>query len=353
MEGIRALAPGDLHAAARLIERTLPSHAAGAGDVAGFLDRTLMRPPWHDPESPSLVYERANGEIAGLIGVASRRLRLDGEPIRAVYCAHLSLADARRDGWIGGLLLLNVLRGPQALSVTDTANVPVRTIWDSLRGRADELRSIGWIQPLRIATTAAVFAPEVMPAPGWLLEAAKPIARAADGVLRSRRRRLAAGPPGVEWRDASAAEISEAASAVLDGYRLTPCYDADYLASLLASMRAELGERIRARIVRRDGSPIGWYVCRRDPEGVLQVLELVAARGEGGAVLGALVADAARAGSTAVKGRLDPLLLETVAAAGCAYHVSHRVLVHARSAEMMALATSSQALLTRVAGEWW
>src|SRR5919202_1469489 len=98
---IRAFEPDDLGAVAALLRAHLPN--APAADLERFLAATLLEDPWADPELPSLVAEQ-EGAIVGFIARQPRRMELDGEPLRAVCCSHLTVAPEHRAGALAARL---------------------------------------------------------------------------------------------------------------------------------------------------------------------------------------------------------------------------------------------------------
>src|SRR4051812_50177227 len=90
---IRPFERGDLGGVAALLRAHLVP--APATDLERFLTATLLEDPWADPELPSLVAEQA-GAVVGFIARQPRRLELDGEPLAAAVCSHLTVAPAHR-----------------------------------------------------------------------------------------------------------------------------------------------------------------------------------------------------------------------------------------------------------------
>src|SRR3954464_5691726 len=92
---IRPLARDDLPAFGALLSAHLA--VPPARDLERFLAATLFGDPWADPGLPSLVAED-RGAIAGFIARRPRQLELDGEPLQAVCCSHLTVAPEHRAG---------------------------------------------------------------------------------------------------------------------------------------------------------------------------------------------------------------------------------------------------------------
>src|SRR3954462_12807020 len=123
---IRPLARDDVPDVAALLRAHMP--APPARDLVRFLEATVFEDPWADPELPSLVAEHG-GALAGLIARQPRRLELDGEPLYAACCSHLTVAPEHRTGALAARLARMALDGPQRLTYSDAASDLVVRLW--------------------------------------------------------------------------------------------------------------------------------------------------------------------------------------------------------------------------------
>src|SRR3954452_13172150 len=143
---IRPLARDDLPAVGALVSARLAPPPAR--DLERFLAATLFEDPWADPELPSLVAEQ-DGAVAGFVARQPRRLELDGEPLQAVCCSHLTVAPEHRAGALAARLARAALDGPQRLTYSDAASDLVVRLWRVLGGDVDNARSSDWVIALR------------------------------------------------------------------------------------------------------------------------------------------------------------------------------------------------------------
>src|SRR3954451_1197182 len=207
---IRPFGREDLTAVAGLLGAHLPNRPAA--DLAGFLRATLLDDPWADPELPSLVAEH-DGRIVGFIARQPRRMELDGEPLPAVCCSHLTVAPGERAAGLAPRLARACLDGPQRLTVSDSAGDVVVRLWRVLGGDVDTARACEWMLVLRPARYAA-----------RLIRA--PVGEVPLHALwqRTLRRSLAA-EPGVRSEPAGAPELAEQLAAFTERLRLRPAAD--------------------------------------------------------------------------------------------------------------------------------
>jgi hypothetical protein len=344
---VRPLERADLVEVSRLFARALAPTRSGDAQQAAWFARTLLDHPWADPEIPSLVCEAPDGRIVGFIGAATRRMRVAGRPVRAAWAAHLSTDPELASGAPGGLLLRRFLAGPQDLSVGDTASVRVREMWEAAGGATDDAASIAWFAPFRRVRAGLSLTGGLGP---WGRRLA-PLASAA------RRLPVRVGEPalpdGLRCERLTPAAMVGALPDLAADRALVADYDEAYLTWLLAAAAEEPPGGVTARMVLRGDRPVGWYVLRPVRGGMTTVLEVQARDRDMDDVVGAMFADARAAGAAGIRGRLDPGMLEPVAARGSLFHPVYRVIVHSRDPDVLQAVHGRRAALSRLLGEWW
>jgi hypothetical protein len=346
---IRPFAADDLLAVAALL-RSEFGHPPAA-DLERFLRATLLEDPWADPELPSLVAVQ-DGAVVGFIARQPRRLELDGAPLRAAICSHLSVAPAHRGSALAMRLARACLRGPQRLTYSDSGGDVVVRMWRLLGGDVDGARACEWMIALRPGRWAVLLAREVLRG-GGLGPAVMPVANVPLHVLwRRTRRRALDRDPQVSSQRADGALLAEHLPALEPGARLRPVADAAHLSHTLATLAAT-GRRIEARMVRRAGRPIGAWVCVAGSGGVAQVLLLAARERESAAVLGDLATTAHGWGAAVLAGRLEPHMRDAVRARGPALGLPRLPLVHTRDDAVRAALAAGASLLPKLETEWW
>ena len=147
---IRPLEVDDLPLVARLWD-IVEHEGSGRTDaklLVEFLQETLLASPWFDPEIPSLVATDGS-EIVGFIGSNVRRMRFDGRPVRMACSAHLLAHPSVVAQAVGARLLYTYLDGPQDLTVTDSANEPMRKLWRGSAERPCTSGCVSFVQLLR------------------------------------------------------------------------------------------------------------------------------------------------------------------------------------------------------------
>lgn len=350
MATIRPLEREDLPAVGALVRDNL-----GWRRDTAILERTLVDHPWAPETLPGLVAVDDSGEIIGSIGAQARHLVFDGAELRGISVSHLVVALQRRGGAAGALLVRELLSGGQDLTWTDSGTEDVVRIWRTFGAHVDHARTCNWMLVLRPAGWLARIASLRIRSNGVLRHAmpvaALPLQAAGRHLLPRAFPRPAADVIG---EDASPSQIVELLPRLTKSFRLRVDYDTGYL-SWLFHYVSSLGAPVRHRLVRRAGTPIGWYAFIRQP-GVSRVIHLAARARDVDAVFDELYKLALAEGSALLAGRLEPHLQEPLRRRFAAVGLATRPLVYTRDPELRATVASSSSLITEmdlIDSEWW
>jgi GNAT superfamily N-acetyltransferase len=351
---IRPLERTDLEAATALFELALGSGVRNVDPAKlGLFERTFLDNPWADPELPSLVATDERGRVIGFIGAEVRLMSFGGRTVRAVWGQDFVVEpEARRLG-VGALLLHRMLNGRQDMTLTDTATETTRELWTRLGGDTLELKSLHWVRllrPWRVAAHETI--PHVRPR---LRAVLRPLAATLDAATAA----AAAGSLRPDPVDEAAVPLTprtlvEALPTVTRRMTLYPAYDVPYLEWLFGELVRvkRRGQLIAHLVLDGAGRPLGWYLYYLRPGWRSEVLQLVADEHAAGRVLDHLLFHAYKHGSAAVRGRLEPGLVETVARRRCLLWHRGGALVHSSDPELLCALHSSGSVVTRLEGEW-
>jgi hypothetical protein len=348
---IRPFERSDLGAVASLYEFVSRSGSrTPPPGLADYFAETFFDQPWADPELPSLVNEERDGSITGFIGVHSRRLVFDSNPIRLACGGELVADPAARSHAPGFFLLQEFLKGAQDLSLTDTAGGATRQMWMRLGGTQWDLASITWIKffrPVRLALDRLSF----RDTSGRLTRVERPLGAGLDALSAVRPRRTSTNRLEQLTPGALVRELPAIASAA----RLRPAYDERYSEWLFSAMAAvQTRGSLIARMLRcEDGKARGWFIYYLRRGGLSEVVQLVAERPWLRTVLDAAIEHARRSLSAGLRGRIEPGMLEALPGRGCFLRYEGGALIHARDGELLRAISAGEGLLTRMDGEWW
>jgi hypothetical protein len=352
---VRPLQRADLRSVASLFRETFeagPRRMEPA--LAAFFERTILDQPWADPEIRPLVAVDDNGLPVGFVAAEVRRMRLGGQTLRFAWAAHSAVAPAARRRAVGVLLTRALLEGPQDATLGDSASPLMEQMWLRLGGQRLDLKAIHWVRVFRPMSVAAHLAPPRRPR---LRAGVKALARQLDRVISPAGRGMVAPAAATGTEEPLTPQrMLECMPRVERRLALRPAYDAEFLEWLFGELRraSSRGELV-AKLVRDARSrPIGWYLYYLRPGWRSEVLQ-VAATGERdlGRVLDHLLAHAHAHGSAAVRGRLEPGMLQAVAERRCLLWYRGGTVVHSRDPNVLAAIESDKAFITRLEGDPW
>ena len=291
----------------------------------------------------------------GFIGSSVRHVRLDGEPLRAAYASHLVADPDFPNRTIGLFLLRAFLRGPQDLTLTDTATVQARALWIGLGSVPLHHLATGWLQPLRPIGAVSAIGRSRGGRFALAARALDPLARLLDhGTGRIAGEARSARAESIGEEELTPAAVLEHLAECARPARLVPGYDERFLAWLFREL-AVGGARGEARfhLVRNRGAVVGWYVYYLEPGGLCRVLQVMTRERHSDLVVGELYRDAYAGGASALYGRLEPHTSEAVLRRGALLRPIPRALVHTRRSDAADALQRGESALSWLDGEPW
>jgi hypothetical protein len=166
---------------------------------------------------------------------------------------------------------------------------------------------------------------------------------------------LRVAKPATRSEALTSTSLVEHLPAMTSHQRLRPDYSEAFLEWLFDQMARvkSRGTLVRQLVRDEGGRALGWYVAYMQPGGVSQVQQIAAKPQDVGAVMDHLLYHACEIGSSILRGRLDPMLFESVRQAHCYLRYDLPVLIHSRDAAITNAIRLGDACLTRMEGEWW
>ncbi|HKW34564.1 MAG TPA: GNAT family N-acetyltransferase [Candidatus Acidoferrum sp.] len=352
---IRAFTLDDIPQVVDLHKTVFPKNSIPPPELEDHFRRLFFENPWYDEELPSYLYQEDGGKIGGFYGVIPRPMRMKGRPIRVAVSSQFMVDPSVRNRLAAVELQRAFFAGPQDLSLTDGANEASRKIWEGMGGSIAFPYSVHWtrlLSPTRYFLER--WKERGLSAPvQWAL---RPISAAADFLAAHKRQspfRQVEQPPE---EDFTWETLLEQLPKFASTKSLYPHYDAPSLRWLLEQAKQKKchGE-LRKSLVRNDrGQIVGWYMYYLNPNGVSQVLQLVATKKSIRCVLDRLYYHAMRLDSCAISGRMDPEFMADFSEERCLFSVSGpRVLVHSKRTDLWQAIQQGDTFLTRLEGEWW
>jgi len=351
---VRACTPDDMPAVAGLFQSKF-RHArrAATASLASYLRELYFEHPWRDPALSAKVFV-ADGAVRGFIGILPMRLAFRGRTLRAAVAGSLMVENPQENPLAGARLFRAYLSGPQDVSLSDSANVVSRGMWERLGGKTAPSESMEWVRAFRPFATAVALAAELAPPARFV----RPIASVADGIAGLFSRDLfGLQPAGAAAQDdeASDDELIRLIPELANAYEARPAWDPATLRWMLAHAadKNRHGPMVR-RIVRgKDGRALGCYVYYGRRGGVAWVLQLLARPDAIAPVLDHLFASAFARGCVAVRVRTQARLLDPLQRRHCLFFQRSATVVHSHDAELVAAIRGGEALVTGLSGDAW
>lgn len=350
MSRVRPFAPGDIAQVAALRRRSF-AFSAHADDVAlaAYIADIFFDGPWNARESPSLVFESDEGQIAGFLGVIERPATFFGQPIRIAVCTQFMVDSAHR-GLAGVQLVRKLFEGDQDLTFADAANDASRCLWERLGGTVAAVNSLTWIQPIRPTRFRAAEAARGVAGRGaaWVL---RPLFELIDSV-----RAHWPQPAGLTAVPLTPEMVTLRLPEIMHSTALLPAYTATSIRWLFEQLdlKREQGDARRIAVIDHRGMIAGWFIYLANRGGTGEVVQVVADDRSYSDVLSALFHDAKTQGLTALEGRASFAIAATLEPESARIQRSGPwALVQSKRSEILKAITSGDALLSRLEGEWW
>lgn len=358
---VRPLVEADLSAVADLFHRILLRGAGSApAELASYLGKRFL----HDDTGAiavSNVYQRADGRIIGFMGAMPMPMVVNGRQTQAAVASSLMVEGHETDPLAGARLMRNFLAGPQEISLSETASDISMAMWRNLRCTVLPAYSLDWIRVIR----PVGFAVDIAAAKRvWL----RPLTLLA-GPLDAQLRRPVAGKDR-RWSNVPPTEVpagpyveSDADDEALvrllpdfvERHVIRPLWDPAMLREMLreAADKPDFGPLHRRIVSLKNGMPVGAYLYNGQPGRTARVLQLAALPNHLGRVLDGAVVHAGQHGMVAIRGRVQPWLLDQMLGRRIAFtHVTSTV-VQARDPAVLQAFMEGKAFINGLAGEGW
>jgi hypothetical protein len=321
-----------------------------------YFTEVFLNNPWRDPKAAdSLVYQEKDGRITGFLAVMPRRMSIDGQVVQAKITSQF-VVDSNFRGLRGLQLLSAALAGPQDITITDEANANSRIIWEHLGGAVSYVYSMHWIYPLRPCQFALFIAKKKRFLQPFILSASAPFARTLDALI-GRFVKFPVWPNSskVIGQDLDCETLLGCLSEVGRNQSIQADYDSRSLHWLLqrADEKQQYGSLQKVLLKTEKDEIAGWYLYYSNPGGLGEVIQLHAKAGFTHDILRHLFDHASRRGVVALRGRMEPRLMQAFSDTHCLFHCGHQwVLLHSRRPELLQAFDRGTAGFSRLDGEW-
>ncbi|MCO5732573.1 hypothetical protein [Rhizobium sp. SSA_523] len=354
---VRSLVPQDLPAVARLFTQAFRRrNTPSTDDLLRVLSDSYLDYPWYDPAISSKVFVDEAGDIRGFIGVHVQPMIHGERQITAAFSGSFAVDDPERYPLAGARLLRSFAKGPQDLSISQTANATALRMWQNMGHSHTTDYSLTWLRVFRpMAAGLATLA--------WRLPAARilsPLAKIADPILLRMapeiwRPDLARVTRGPAFADVDRQSFQAALLDLSHLYPLRPDWDPatlDWVARQAAQKRM-YGEPCYRVASGADGKPLAAYAYFRREGAIGWVMQAVSPAALSSRLIDDLFSNADAFGCAGLRGGAQPWLNNALMSRGVIFLSRTFYIVHARDKALLAPFSNASALASGLAGEGW
>jgi hypothetical protein len=356
--GVRPLLENDVPRVADLIWQVLHERQGTApAALRAYVDELFLGNPWVQEDIPSLVYQDSEAKIVGFFGIVPRPMSIQGKTLRFAFGSNFVVEPGSRASLAAMQLVNAYIKGPQDVSITDSATDAVRQLFTALGFNVLRLYSLVWARPLRPSTYAVHGASRLKKSKtiANLGTMVSPICRVADYLATTAKFspfRQVSSPLTSEEMDTET--LRQCIARIPSKHCLVPQYTPESLAWVLNFVERRNAYGSLRKLLLRDhkGKIVGWYVYGLQPGRVGEVLQIGVDNIPAGKVLDHLFYDAWRSKLIGLHGRMEPQFMEELTRESSFFlRTGSWALAHSRSPELLAPIFSGNAFFSRLDGE--
>ena len=362
MSTIRGFKHADVEPVARMFMRIYRhSDAAAPAHLIDYFRLHFVDAPVCDSEVPSLVHVEDDETISGFLGVNVITMLRGAKSHRAAICGTFMVESPEKRPMAAARLMKTLMEGKQDLTLSETTSEKTSRMVTRLGAAILPQYSLDWFRVIRPTGLLVETASQKLPPARWL----SPAAKGVDGLLRGRGRESdlrwsmvgesALPTKGFELAEIDVSKFVEHLERFTRQYDIRPDFAGDGFAHVIGEglEKPDYGKPVVAEINARGGKPVGAVFYHVRPGATAHVLQVLAQPGQEGAVLDALVRDAAERGAVALRGRLQPALLEPMLVRRIALLPIASSIVQSRTPAFVNAFTESKGFFNGLVSEKW
>ena len=316
MAGVRPFVEGDVSRVADLVWKILHEQQGLApSSLKAYVNKLFLRNPWAEQSISSFVYEDAEGKVTGFFGVVPRTMSIQGKTIRLAFGSNFVVETGSRASFAAMQLVSAFMKGPQDISITDSATEGARQLLRSLGFTVVPIYSLLWARPLRpsmyaLRGAARLKKNKTIATIGTL---ASPFCRVADYLAAT----MEISPfhqkaSAIKAEALDTDTLIQCLTRIPGKHWLVPDYNRESLEWVLEFVKERNAYGDLRKTVLRDekGKIVGWYIYGRSSGSIGEVLQIGAESTSVGKVLDHLFYEAWHDGLIGLHGRLEPQFME-------------------------------------------
>jgi hypothetical protein len=359
MAGIRPFVEADVSRVADLVWKVLHEQQGSASpSLKAYVDQLFLRNPWIEKGISSLVYEDSEGKVVGFFGVVPRPMSINGKNVLLAFGSNFVVEAGSRASLAAMQLVNAFMKGPQDISITDSATEGARQLLKGLGFTVVPIYSLLWSRPLRPSLYALHGAARLKKNKtiATLGTLASPLCRMADYLATTTK--ISPFHQAVPTNKAEALDtdtLMQCLTRVPGKHWLVPSYNRESLEWVLkfVEMRNAFGDLRKVALRDEKGKIYGWYIYGLRPGAIGEVLQVGAEAASVGKVLDHLFHEAWQNNLIGLQGRLEPQFMEELTQRSSFFlRNGSWTLAHSRTPELLGPIFSGNSFFSRLDGEW-
>lgn len=358
MAGIRPLVEADISHVADLVWKVLHEQQGPApSSLRAYVYELFLHNPWVEESISSLVYEDSERKIVGFFGVVPRPMSIQGKNVRLAFGSNFVVEAGSRASFAAMQLVNAFMKGPQDISITDSATEGARQLLRSLGFTVVPIYSLLWARPLRpslyaLHGAARLKKNKIMATLGTL---ASPLCHVADYLAATMKvSPFHQAAPAIKAEALDTDTLIQCLTRIPGKHWLVPQYNRESLEWVLKFVEKRNAYGDLRKVVLRDekGKINGWYIYGLKPGGIGEVLQVGAEGTSVGKVLDHLIHEAWQNNLIGLHGRLEPQFMEELTQRSSFFlRNGSWTLAHSRMPELLGPIFSGNAFFSRLDGE--
>ncbi|MGN6449401.1 MAG: hypothetical protein ACTHLK_12570 [Brucella intermedia] len=350
---VRAMKIGDIPAIRTLFQRVFRPHSKSCNEAFDqYFQRFFFENPYYDPAIGSVVHEDERGEIDSALSVLPIPYKVNGKSVMGrLVCAFMMKPEVSPRG--AAELTLTLRPSEKLFNFTDSAAPVSLRHSEAIGGIVLSTHGLGWTRVFQAASYVANYVAERRPILGG--RGTSSLGKMLNPLFPL---------PAIKKAPKSQANVTEIAkdeaisliSGFLQGYCAHPDWtenDIDWLLDMAAGNQAA-GILRFCKISEQSGAPSALFCYYSRPNGIAEVLNVVAKAGAEKHAVEAMLLHLQEEGHIAAQGRVDPRYLNALSQQSIMFfRLKANVCVVTANEDILGAIQRNDIFIGGLAGESW
>lgn len=347
---VRAMNVDDITAVRALFKSVFRPHSKSCNEnFDQYFQRLFFENPYYDPAIGSIVHENDQGEIDSVIAALPIPYTVNGQSVMGrLLCAYMMKPGGSPRG--AAELTLSLRPSEKTFSFSDSAAPVSLRHFEAIGGVTLGAHGLGWTRIFKTGSYATKYVANRLPFLGGLAS------NAAGKILNPLFPVSQVAKPRATVREIAQDEAISLIPVLLKSYSAYPAWtegDFSWLLGMATENRAAGALRLFA-INDPTGSPTGFFCYYRRPDGIAQVLSVIAKSGADRHAVNGMLFYLQEEGHIAARGRVDPRYLTALSQQSAMFfRLAANVCVLTARPDVLSAVQRNDIFIGGLAGESW